>query len=338
MQIAYITIRPNILKETLEYVSAFLPFVDDIVVVTPARFAPLLNSSKHRMRVLTDEEVLGDDIERISQLNHQSKNYLLRTNMVKQGVFDDEFIMSDDDARPLAPIAKTYYKESGRYHCYYFYDLAEWRYGSGDFDIGQQNTSQVLKVFDLPHLSYASHMPQIVNRKVFLESAAKFQSIAGQYPLCEWSTYFNYAIHSYPELFHHPRPFQTMCWPDSPVCWPYYVRPPRYQFENFSPHLYGAKQPFQGISTKLQLERADQLSIEKILRWYQFELRYQIPERRQGVGSIAGNVFRKLLNVILRPTRKFYRFISWDDHARLTELSSRIAFLERDRIQNKDKH
>ncbi|MDH3377335.1 MAG: hypothetical protein OEQ39_10295 [Gammaproteobacteria bacterium] len=336
MQIAYISIRPDILEETLGYVAAFMPFVDEIIIVAPKRLSTDFSAFKDRAAIITDEEILGDGFEKFSERDHQFKNYLLRNRMVAHPSIHDEFIMSDDDARPLKSISVEQFKENGAYNSYYFYDLSQWRYGLGDFDVGQQNTYQALKFLDLPSLSFASHMPQIINKGIFLEAAEKLENIAARYPLCEWSTYFNYATYHYPDLFHDPRPFQTLCWPDCPACWPHYVRPDGYAFENFSAHLYCSGQPFAGIGTSFQSQYADEMAVDKIMRWYRYELNSQSPELVGKTRGFPAGAWRRLLMAILGPIRKLYRLISWEDQARIIEMTGRLESLGRS-IKSKDK-
>ena len=329
MQIAYISIRPDVLSETLEYVSAYMPFVDEIIVVVPERLHSKFSVLAHHTRIITDEEIMGAAFERYSKYDHQYKNYFLRTQMAAHPSINSEFIMSDDDARPLKAISINQYKDGGAYHSYYFYDLSLWRYGSGDFDVGQQSTYQALRYFDLPYLSFASHMPQIINQKIFLEAAEYFELIARKYPLCEWSTYFNYATRRYPKLFHDPRPFQTLCWPDCPTCWPHFVRPGGYAFENFAAQLYRDGHPFQGIGTEFQPQLAGEVTLDKIMRWYQFELKSQSPELVEKIREFPVGIWRRVLMAILGPTRKLYRLVSWEEHARMVELTGRLNSLER---------
>lgn len=331
MQIVYISNRPAQLKETIAHVEYYMPFITDGIVVCPhsqhADFSSI--NSNIEFVTISENEILGNKYSSFQQLDHQKKNYLLRTEIARHSAINSEFIMSDDDARPLKSITLKYFVEDGRYHSYYFYDLDDWRFGFNEFDIGQQNTGQVLKYYGLPHLSYASHMPQIINRDIFLEMAEMLSNISQNHAVCEWSTYFNYAQSKYPEKFHQPGSFQTLCWPDFPTSWPHAVRPETYYFENFTSELYEIGQPFNGISTCFSNEQQDKQNIEKILRWYQHELRCQNPVSWKDINAMSYPLWKKILLFLLRPIKKIDKQINWQTSEKISQIASDVEQIQR---------
>ena len=331
MQIVYISNRPAQLKETIAHVEYYMPFITDGVVVCPqsqhADFSNIV--SNINFVIISENEILGKKFDSFQHLDHQEKNFLLRTETARHPAIKSEFIMSDDDARPLKSITLNHYKQSDRYHSYYFYDLEDWRFGFNEFDVGQQNTCQVLKYFGLPHLSYASHMPQIINRDVFLEMAEVFSNISQDYAVCEWSTYFNYAHSKYPEKYHQPDPFQTLCWPDFPTSWPHAVRPETYYFENFTSYLYESGQPFNGISTSFSSQRQDKHNLEKILLWYQHELRCLNPISWKDINAISYPLWKKVLLFLLLPMKKIDKHNNWQTSEKISQMASELEQIHR---------
>ena len=331
MQIVYISNRPAQLKETIAHVEYYMPFITDGVVVCPqSQHSDFSNiESNINFVIISENEILGKKFDSFQHLDHQKKNFLLRTETARYPAIKSEYIMSDDDARPLKPITLDHYKQSDRYHSYYFYDLEDWRFGFNEFDVGQQNTCQVLKYFDLPHLSYASHMPQIINRDIFLEMAELFSNISQDYAVCEWSTYFNYAQSKYPEKFHQPGPFQALCWPDFPTSWPHAIQPETYYFENFTATLYENGQPFNGITTRFSNENQDKLNLEKILLWYQHELRCQNPVSWNDINAISYPLWKKFLLFLLLPIKKINKQLNGQASEKISQIASDVEQIQR---------
>lgn len=331
MQIVYISNRPAQLIETIAYVEHYMSFITDGIIIHPqAQHADFSNiKSSISFVTISEDEILGEKYNSFQHLDHQKKNFLLRTETARHAAIKSEFIMSDDDARPMKSITLDHYKQSGRYHSYYFYDLEDWRFGFNEFDVGQQNTCQVLKYFGLPHLSYASHMPQIINRDIFLEMAEVFSNVSQDYAVCEWSTYFNYAQSKYPEKFHQPVPFQTLCWPDFPTSWPHAVRPETYYFENFTADLYSIGQPFTGISTCFSTQYQDKHNLEKILRWYQHELRCQNPLSWKDINAIAYPFWKKVLLFLLLPMKKVDKHKNLQTSEKISQMASELEQIHR---------
>ena len=319
MQLVYLSNRPEVLRDTLDTVRRFMPFVDDIVAVIPQRDKDVFGSigQEHGVSFLFDESLTQQDL---GKLDHQTRDYLLRTSLSGIGDIAEEFIMSDDDYRPLEVLDSSFFKEEDRYHSYFCYDLKEWTHGSNAFDVGQQDTYQLLKYLKFPLLSYASHMPQIINKRILLESQQTFAPFIERLALCEWSTYFNFAHMSYPDVFHSPRPYKTLCWPDCVTCWPRMVDPDEYVFENYSPHLYQAGGPFQQVTSDTPYE---DIKLQKIINWSRYELRVL-----QGKALDNPTPLRRLAYLVIRPLRRLKDVLWFDERKQLLQLSRRLAEIE----------
>lgn len=321
MQIVYLSNRPDVFNVTLRFVAHHMDFIDNAVALVPDhvknRFDDL--QTAFPLTVVTDEDVTGLDSASIRAMDHQSRNYKLRHDLAKQDFIEDEFIMSDDDSRPLGPIELTLFKSEDAYHAYYFHELAFWRYGSGPFDIGQQNSYQLLTRFGYPQLAYASHMPQLINKPLFVEAGDVFHEYSTYLALCEWAMYFNYVYKQRPQLFHQPRRYRTLCWPETPLSWPRLSQPDGYVFENFTPDLYRNSGPFAHFSQDFDPD--EHSATAKITAWYQYEIRVL-----NGYGK-ERNPARKLLQLARRCFSKLSRLHDLEAQARLQELSVRLTTL-----------
>ena len=242
MQIVYISNRSGISRETLTYVENLMPFISEVVFVCPGSQVKEFHfNSRVPVTVIDEAMVLGGRLKRFQDsTDHQFKNCLLRLSLATAPDIHDEFIMSDDDNRPLVEIPLSFYKSSNRYHAYYYYDLKQWPVRETDYDMGQRQTYKILEDKGYPTLSYSSHMPQIMSKSLLGEVAFVFQdSLDKGLPLDEWSAYFNYGQTVCPERFHPPEPFRTLCWPAFPSDWDLHVRPDQFFLRIFI--LYSMK-------------------------------------------------------------------------------------------------
>ncbi len=279
MHIAYLSNRPKRLQASIESVARHMPFVQTATVLIPRAAHNAFQSLSTAIPctfVIEEDILVQAELDDTRTQDHQSRNYRLRHALSERGALPSDFIMADDDAHALRTIDENFFLEEQRYHSYYFYDLRYWPGYRTDFDQGQMATAAVLQQLELPTLSYASHMPQIINRELFNKAYTFFDRAAKkagrQLPLCEWSTYFNYAHRHAPELFHPPRPFETLCWPEHPLAWPKAFEPTRYSFENYTPSLYNNKGPFSDHTLT-------QFQGNKPLAWRHYELSTRFPEQ-----------------------------------------------------------
>ena len=269
MQIVYISNRRDISRETLVYVENLMPFITEAVFVCPgSQVKDFQFNSPIPVRVIDEAFVLGRRLKRFQDSrDHQFKNCLLRLSLAQVADIHDEFIMSDDDNRPMMEIPLSFYKSSNKYFAYYYYDLKQWSARESDYDVGQHKTFEILEDKGYSTLSYSSHMPQIINKNLLGEVVRAFQdSLDKGAPLDEWSAYFNYGQTVCPERFHPPKPFQTLCWPAFPSDWNYHVRPDGFSFENFYPVLYENNLLFSDLPTCFDGSCHPEITREKIGR------------------------------------------------------------------------
>ena len=310
MQIVYISNRPEILFETLGHVSALMPFIDKALVCVPDahlnQFGDL--NTAVPMDVIAESSILStEERSNLHNLDHQRRNYLLRTRLLRSNQIEDRLIMSDDDARPLRLIKPSTYISTERLHSYYFYSLGHWDNHRTEFDAGQLATFSVLNALGYPTKSFASHMPQVIDKETFLQAGDKFRPYSDQHPLCEWSTYFNFAISEFPEKFHSPSDYVSLCWPEHPLAWEQDVVPHQFLFENFTPELYRPGQVFEGLPTEFQsAEVAETVAIEKVNRWRKHMVLSRHPEQAEGMAKYLNwrTWINKLVNHISQDRRQ----------------------------------
>lgn len=289
MQIVYISKRPKVLAETLVHVARFMPFVDTALVMVPdEEESQFLFDAIESISVtmVKESSVLSDD-ERtlLDSLDHQRRNYLLRKRLIESSTVDSHFIMSDDDARPLKSVTPELYIKEGKHVGYYFYDLRLWRSYQTDFDAGQIATGSLLQYHNLPTLSFASHMPQIIDRDIYNEASRYFSGQDKIHPLCEWSTYFNFALSKYAQNFHPPKPYLTLCWPEHPLAWSQYVQQDDYVFENYTPSNYRHKGPFSALNGRKSDDEVVADNLNKVILWRKHTILSKHPEQRTGIAK-----------------------------------------------------
>ena len=273
MQLFYISNKPVVLNGTLDLVEKCMDFIHEVIVVVPTELMPQVKINfRFKLHILPEEEFI--DASAKAGLDHSSLNYQIRTNvLLKYNGLEDEFIMSDDDYRPLIKFDMSKFKSEDKYRSYYFYDLKKWKHKITPFDHCLQNSLGCLSDAGMPTMAYASHMPQLINKKIFKESIQFFMNKSKVMSLCEWSTYFNYAHTKYPALFHKPEPYANICWPDYPNIWKRYVEPQDPFFENYYEHLYNDGDLFEQIDEVVgtrNLEANRSIKLERI-RLFQAE-------------------------------------------------------------------
>ena len=240
LQFVFISIEKDSLEGTINSIDKNADFVKEYIVVTAPKFINKFKTikSKHKIIIIDETTILGKYAKDFSKRDHQGKNWLLRASLLNLDILEDEFIMLDDDNRILKKITiDTFIAEDGSYNAYYFYHLLQWYYTNSEYDVGQHNMKKVLAEKNYELLSYSSHSPQIINKKIFKESVSKFFDIGLTSPIDEWSTYFNYGVSLYPCLF-NKQVFQTLSWPATPSDWETIFLPKKYTFENYYKSLY----------------------------------------------------------------------------------------------------
>lgn len=247
-QIVFLSARPAPLLATLPYIEAFMPFITHLVVCCPEKMADFLRKNytgRLELTAITDDQLLGG---RHLPPDHSTRNFFLRCLAMEQDAIDDEFIMCDDDYRPLCPVTEEVFYKDGRYRGYYFSDIATWKYRINalfSYDFCHFRTLHFLNAHGYPTLQYSSHQPQLINKVWYREMLSQYPEIAGK-GYDEWSTYFNYcaAVH---RGQYEPLPYVTLSWP--PVGGDAMgVFPPEYLFENFYSDNYLPGRPFAGCS------------------------------------------------------------------------------------------
>lgn len=319
-QVVYLSTRPDELAETQAYVQHWMPWLTDVVVVTPRRLGGAFAGLG--CTVLHDEDVLDPGV-RPGDLDHQQLNFALRVGMCRSGAVDEVFVCSDDDYRPMKAIEpERFVTAEGRLRGYAFYDLQDWSYDETEFDHGQVNTLQVLSYLGAPQVAYASHMPQAFDRDLFLEAATRVRRVAPTVAVDEWAVHGNLGRLIAPDRYADPEPYVTLAWPGYPNQWRHGAVAREHAFENFYPELYAAGHLFAGLPTAFDPATAEQVAVEKLVRWRRLDLairRLDMPDDVV-VPWTEGSPVRRAYFKALRPMRKTVDYLLMGD--RIGERSS----------------
>ncbi|MDO5558770.1 MAG: glycosyltransferase family 1 protein [Oscillospiraceae bacterium] len=250
-QIVYLSARPEPLLDTLPFIERFMKFITEMVVCCPDNMAEFLKTNytgRLKLTVITDSMLLaGHELPE----DHSTRNFFLRCLAIQRDEIDNEFIMSDDDYRPLTDITEEVFFSGGRYNAFYFMDIDNWKHTVTDlfsYDYCHFKTLDFLKCNGYPTLQYSAHQPQIINKKWYRQMISVHPDITTK-GYDEWSTYFNFCAVRHKQYFRQV-PYVTLGWPNVGTCWKYSVRNKEYLFENFYESNYDKGRIFYGFSTK----------------------------------------------------------------------------------------
>ena len=248
-QIVFLTSRAASIKETLKFVDYFMPFIEKVLLCCPDNIENEMKTcyeGRLKIETLTDGEILNG--EKLPD-DHQKRNTFLRVLSFKNNIVDDVFIMSDDDYRPLIKVDSSFYLRNNRYQAYYFYELDNW-IGADirptSYDEGMFRTRDYLKLKNLPTKQYSSHMPQIIDKRLYLEMVNMYEGIELE-GLDEWSIYFNYLTKFYPDYINN-NIYKTLNWPGHIEERRMNYYPEEFVFENYYEELYNPNCVLDGFS------------------------------------------------------------------------------------------
>lgn len=229
MQLIFITNRVSDIVQTIPHFEFYFDFLTRITIFTPEECVSEIQTSLPKCEVIDENKLLSkkkyvyfNQLKSKHQRNHTKINYLLRSCLAESDFVDNEFIMADDDSRPLTPISIEFFKKNGVYNAYFMCTILQYiSYISNINDTNYRNIpfyeihydmNDLFKKLNLPSLMYASHMPQIINKEIFKKSVIYFSDFSHTHTMDEWSTYFNYGSHFFSEKF-NIKLYETMCWP-----------------------------------------------------------------------------------------------------------------------------
>lgn len=246
-QMVMLSARAEDFLRSLPFIEHFMPFIREIVLCCPDAMEEEVRRGYGgglRITYLTDSVLLNGCA---LPSDHAARNIFLRTKAIQNDIIDEVFLMSDDDYRPLKEIDAEFFYKNGRFQAYYLGDLRRWKGTQGNatsFDISMWKCRDFLLEQGYSTYMFDSHMPQIIDKSLFLEMLGQYPQIA-EGAASEWSGYFNYLASEYPGLV-DIRPYVTMDWPGFLEDWNTEVKRPEYLFENFYDVVYEEQEVYRG--------------------------------------------------------------------------------------------
>ena len=288
-QLFIISIRIPDFLETIKYYELFMPYITKVLIITQQK---LINDFKSlykgnlTLEFIPDEELMPNLIK-----DHLKRNFYLRTKALSSSKLDNQFIMADDDNRPIKPIPKTYFTEKGKDKLYYFYtDISKWA-GSKEgipssFDLGQYSAYNFIKKHNWTKYMFASHEPQIIRKEIYLKALKEFPD-AYEIPIDEWTFYGNYVMKFHSKQFIFLK-FTTILWPEMPTDWLMEFLPDKIYFENYYHEPYQKGRIFQNLYTEIN-ENVDINTFEKEERFYKIFKKYY---KLQKINNMLSNLIQ----------------------------------------------
>ncbi len=264
-QIVYLSARKEAVLNTLPFVERYMGFIKEVVICCQHDTAEIVKNEyagKLKLVIIEDDELLdGDSLPR----DHSTRNFFLRCRMMRNPKINEEFIMSDDDYRPLVNVDESFFKQDGRYKAYYMADLGVWSDTIGkqfSYDKCMFHTLAFLRNKGFSQMMFASHMPQVINKRLYCEMTDNFSGIEFM-GLDEWSSYFNYLRARHGSIIDFKR-YVTLQWPEGYVHCPLTPLKTEYVFENFYDFSYTKKGAFNFGLPQNITENIDSVNASKI--------------------------------------------------------------------------
>ncbi len=309
VQIVYLSNRPEVLHGTVAAVQRWMPWISSILISAPG--GTDFGTFDLPTTVVDDAAITGSTPRELRAMDHVTRNVTLRRALLEQGLLADEFILSDDDYRPIVEVGiSDYVHADGRHQGYWFYELERWPGRETDYDRAQIRTLAALRLLGTPTLAYGAHMPQIMRADWLAEAFAAADDVGAGPLIDEWSLYFNLAAIRHPDQLAPPRPFRTLAWPQWPHQWPHRVAPHPIRFENHYPSheqpggLFHGLPPITapgGALARVEAWRSAELAIGEL----RFDPTWNDPWTR-------GSAPRRRAATLLRGAKKARKYIGLD--------------------------
>ena len=326
-QIVILTADSEKVCNALGYIENMMLFIKEIVICCPKKIYEQISSSYDgnlKIDYLFDEALLGNhELPK----DHATRNFLLRCLAVKEDIIKDTFIMFDDDYKPLVNIDENVFVQNGKYKAYYFYELSKWvgdQSNPSSYDLSMHKAYEFLMNNNLPCLQYSSHMPQIIDKRIWLELMDEFENIT-EIAVDEWSTYFNYAINRYPSMY-RKEIYKTLCWPGDPTDWDLMFEPSEYLFENSYPEMYDKDGVLSGLSQKWN-ENSGNENLDKIKIRNKIQVKHNLGrEGFNAINKLYSKVYNKKYDFTILKTDKAIKLNVPKFYMAKQEFCNRIRF------------
>ncbi len=258
MKALVISNRLKKLIGNIELYKERMPFIKGVVVVSPKEMIESLNFEDDYVTFVDEADFISNSMLKslgIEGFEHASFNFILRSNCIKSKTLSrclgEEFIMMDDDNLPLSIITPDVFYKKQRYQAYYyqsFKHIVPEIFCSTSYNVSLVKTRDLLKENGINSAYvFSSHMPQLINRNIFIEACSFFDLKQYNYMICDWSLYFNYGLEMYPNKF-QIKPAPVICWPMNISSVPGCAKSLVALFENYCPDNYLENGIFSDLS------------------------------------------------------------------------------------------
>ena len=203
LQLVIISARPDDLAVSLAGFGRHLGSRRALVAAPAAAHAAIRALKTGIDIALLDDEEILPGASRIA--DHATRNFALRRALYAHAAADPVFIAADDDSLMLRPLSGSHFFDRGKLVCRYSHaSMAAWKCSPFEpprsYDRSQWETAARLAARGMADFGFGAHQAQAIVKADFAEAMA---AIAGgeRAALDEWSAYFNYALHRWPDRY-----------------------------------------------------------------------------------------------------------------------------------------
>ncbi len=301
----FVIASPSVVKKCQSLQSPYLHFIDERKFIT---------SNKPETYGLTGFE-------------HASFNFILRTSIIcsNWGLenLSRDFIVMDDDNIPLTDISLEMFSSDNKYTGYYyqrFCHILPEKFQLRSYDVSLVMTRKMLADKGISNgFVFSSHMPQIINRDIFIKACNYFDTAKYDYLICDWSMYFNYAIKFFSNMFQQ-QPAPVICWPMNTRLAAVSLLAREPLFENFYPENYTQKGIFYNLTRFASPSNKEQTHHHAKKTIF---LEHYPP--KQGIHKLLHHLTLGLANILL--SRKIIKifYVFWKEDRKFTNPLKRAA-------------
>ncbi len=308
-----------------------MPFLSKIIIVAPPSIIAQVPGQKDEFVCFIDETKFiqphNPEQYNLDGFEHASFNFILRSNIICSNrapdLLGNDFLVMDDDNIPLEIISTETFFSNNTYTGYYyqrFKHILPEKFQLRSYDISLRKTRDMLESKGMTDgFVFSSHMPQLINRNIFMEALNFFNPGLYDYLICDWSMYFNYAVKFHSQYFRQ-QPAPVICWPMNRGMAARSLLAENRCFENYYPENYKQAGLFYTLPRYATPTNNGLVGNQKKI--IAFEKKYPC---KNSFSSLLSRMAITLLNTLL--TKKLIKlfYVIWKEDRQRQGLLKRIA-------------